>query len=32
MDLDLFKKAFVEGDVEAMRSPGMVKAFDADAH
>src|SRR5262245_35831700 len=28
MDLDLFKKAFVEGDPEAMRSPGMVKAFE----
>ncbi|RWD30123.1 ABC transporter substrate-binding protein [Mesorhizobium sp.] len=28
MDLDLFKKAFVEGDVEAMRSDGMVKAFE----
>ena len=27
-DLDLFKKAFVEGDTDAMRSPGMVKAFD----
>ena len=27
-DLDLFKKAFVEGDIDAMRSPGMVKAFD----
>jgi len=26
-DLDLYKKAFVEGDVEAMRSEGMVKAF-----
>ncbi|TIU10160.1 MAG: carbohydrate ABC transporter substrate-binding protein [Mesorhizobium sp.] len=28
MDLDLFKKAFVEGDVEAMRSDGIVKAFE----
>jgi glucose/mannose transport system substrate-binding protein len=27
-DIDLFKKAFVEGDVEALRSPGMVKAFE----
>lgn len=27
-DIDLFKKAFVEGDTEAMRSDGMVKAFD----
>jgi glucose/mannose transport system substrate-binding protein len=27
-DLDLFKKAFVEGNTEAIRSPGMVKAFD----
>jgi len=27
-DLDLYKKAFVEGDVEAMRSDGMVKAFE----
>jgi len=27
-DIDLFKKAFVEGDVEALRSEGMVKAFD----
>jgi glucose/mannose transport system substrate-binding protein len=27
-DIDLFKKAFVEGDTEAMRSPGMVKAFE----
>ncbi|TPN82589.1 carbohydrate ABC transporter substrate-binding protein [Mesorhizobium sp. CU2] len=26
-DIDLYRKAFVEGDVEAMRSPGMVKAF-----
>jgi glucose/mannose transport system substrate-binding protein len=26
-DLDLFKKAFVEGDVDALRSEGMVKAF-----
>ena len=26
-DLDLFKKALVKGDVEAMRSPAMVKAF-----
>jgi glucose/mannose transport system substrate-binding protein len=28
MDKDLFTKAFVEGDVDAMRSEGMVKAFD----
>lgn len=27
-DIDLYRKAFVEGDVEAMRSPGMVKAFE----
>ncbi|HHY49583.1 MAG TPA: carbohydrate ABC transporter substrate-binding protein [Alphaproteobacteria bacterium] len=27
-DLELFQKAFVEGDVDAMRSEGMVKAFD----
>lgn len=27
-DLDLFRKAFVEGDPEAMRSEGMVKALD----
>ena len=27
MDIDLYKKAFVEGDVEAMRSEGMVKAL-----
>jgi glucose/mannose transport system substrate-binding protein len=26
-DIDLFRKAFVEGDTKAMRSPGMVKAF-----
>lgn len=26
-DADLYRKAFVEGDVEAMRSEGMVKAF-----
>lgn len=26
-DLDLYKKAFVAGDTDAMRSPGMVKAF-----
>jgi glucose/mannose transport system substrate-binding protein len=26
-DIDLFRKAFMEGDVEALRSPGMVKAF-----
>jgi glucose/mannose transport system substrate-binding protein len=28
MDLDLYKKAFVEGDPEAMRSEGMIKALD----
>jgi glucose/mannose transport system substrate-binding protein len=27
-DIDLFRKAFVEGDTKAMRSEGMVKAFD----
>jgi len=27
-DIDLYKKAFVEGDVEALRSEGMIKAFD----
>ncbi len=27
-DPELFKKAFVEGDVEALRSEGMIKAFD----
>lgn len=27
-DADLFKKAFVEGDVDALRSPEMVKAFE----
>lgn len=27
-DIDLYRKAFVQGDVEAMRSPGMVKAFE----
>ena len=26
-DIDLYRKAFVEGDIESMRSPGMVKAF-----
>ena len=26
--IDLFRKAFVEGDTKAMRSDGMVKAFD----
>ncbi|WP_245438166.1 ABC transporter substrate-binding protein [Mesorhizobium sp. WSM4312] len=26
-DIGLYRKAFVEGDVESMRSPGMVKAF-----
>lgn len=28
MDVDLFKKAFVDGDVAALRSDGMIKAFD----
>ncbi|MBV9637713.1 MAG: carbohydrate ABC transporter substrate-binding protein [Methylobacteriaceae bacterium] len=28
MNLDLFRKAFVEGDVAAMRSPEMVAAFE----
>jgi glucose/mannose transport system substrate-binding protein len=28
MDADLFRKAFVEGDTAAMRSEGMVKAFE----
>jgi glucose/mannose transport system substrate-binding protein len=27
-DIELYKKAFVEGDVEALRSEGMIKAFD----
>jgi glucose/mannose transport system substrate-binding protein len=27
-NIDLFRKAFVEGDVAAMRSPDMVKAFE----
>ena len=27
-DKDLFQKAFVEGDVDALRSDGMIKAFD----
>jgi len=27
-DPELFKKAFVDGDVDALRSEGMVKAFD----
>ena len=27
-DLDLYRKAFVEGDVEALRSEGMIKAFE----
>jgi len=26
-DIDLYRKAFVEGDIDSMRSPGMVKAF-----
>jgi glucose/mannose transport system substrate-binding protein len=28
MDLDLDRKAFVEGDIDALKSPGMIKAFD----
>ena len=28
MDMDLFKKAFVEGNTDAMRSDGMIKAFE----
>jgi len=28
MDIDLFRKAFVEGNADAMRSPGMVAAFE----
>jgi glucose/mannose transport system substrate-binding protein len=27
-NIDLFRKAFVDGDTEAMRSPDMIKAFD----
>jgi len=27
-DMDLFRKAFMEGNVDALKSPGMVKAFD----
>lgn len=27
-DIDLYRKAFVEGDVDALRSDGMIKAFD----
>src|SRR5690606_31464034 len=27
-DIDLFRKAFVEGDIDALRSDGMIKAFD----
>jgi len=27
-DIDLFRKAFMEGNVDALKSPGMVKAFD----
>ena len=27
-NIDLYRKAFVEGDTEAMRSPDMVKAFE----
>ncbi|RYE87811.1 MAG: carbohydrate ABC transporter substrate-binding protein, partial [Hyphomicrobiales bacterium] len=28
MDIDLYRKAFVEGDPEALRSEGMIKALD----
>jgi glucose/mannose transport system substrate-binding protein len=28
MDIDLFRKAFVQGNTDAMRSPGMVAAFE----
>ncbi|HYY30070.1 MAG TPA: ABC transporter substrate-binding protein [Chthoniobacterales bacterium] len=28
LDIDLFRKAFVQGDTDAMRSPGMVAAFE----
>ncbi|MDB5474271.1 MAG: extracellular solute-binding protein family 1 [Devosia sp.] len=28
MDIDLYRKAFVEGDPEALRSDGMIKALD----
>ncbi len=31
-DLDLFKKAFVEGDVDALRSPGHGQGLRPDAH
>jgi len=27
-DIDLFRKSFVEGDLGALKSPGMIKAFD----
>ncbi len=27
-DIDLYRKAFVEADIEALRSEGMIKAFD----
>ncbi|MDW6022586.1 ABC transporter substrate-binding protein [Mesorhizobium sp. BAC0120] len=27
-DLDLYRKAFVEGNIDAMRSDGMIKAFE----
>jgi glucose/mannose transport system substrate-binding protein len=27
-DIDLFRKAFVEGDIDALRSPEMAKAFE----
>jgi glucose/mannose transport system substrate-binding protein len=28
LDIDLYRKAFVEGNTDAMRSPGMVAAFE----
>lgn len=27
-DMDLFRKAFMDGNIDALKSPGMVKAFD----
>jgi glucose/mannose transport system substrate-binding protein len=27
-DIELYRKAFVEGDIDALRSEGMIKAFD----
>jgi len=28
MDIDLYRKAFMEADLDALRSPGMIAAFD----